>query len=409
MLTLNQLRQKYLDYYQSLNHIVIPSASLVPENDPTTLFTSSGMQPLVTYLLGQKHPKGIRLTDSQKCFRAVDIEEVGDARHITFFEMLGNWSLGDYFKEEQLPYIWNFLVENMGLDPKRLYTTVFEGDEKIGISPDEESIAIMQKLYGEVGLEAQVEKNAEVNGMLPEHRIFMYDAKKNWWSRSGVPENMPAGEPGGPTSEIFYDFGADLGIHENSAWKNEKCHPNCDCGRFIEICNSVLMEYKKQTDGSFAKLSQRNIDFGMSVERLMMSYEGKDDVFLTSAFYPYAEFVCGLIDVEYEGLSEEMRKQVRIIVDHVRSSVMLIADGVVPSSKEQGYILRRLIRRSIRSARKLGYEGPFLVDLAQLVINFYQGYYTDLTEKADFIKDTLRAEESKFRKKKEKGLKELAK
>ena len=228
----SELRTKFLDYFKSKGHKIIPSASLIPENDSSTLFISSGMQPLVPYLLGEKHPEGTRLCNSQKSFRISDIEEVGDSRHTTLFEMLGNWSLGDYFKEEQLNWIYSFLIDELKIDPSKLYATVFRGEDKIGVLKDSESVDILKKIFKEHGIDAKDIDFAEKDGMQG-GRIFYYPVEKNWWSRSGTPQNMPVGEPGGPDSEIFYDLGADLKKHENSQWKNEPCHLNCDCGRFI--------------------------------------------------------------------------------------------------------------------------------------------------------------------------------
>ncbi|MDA1038404.1 MAG: alanine--tRNA ligase-related protein, partial [bacterium] len=240
-MTGQELREKYLSFFESKGHKRIPSASLIPENDPTTLFTSSGMQPMVPYLLGEKHPEGDRIADSQKCFRTVDIEEIGDNRHTTFFEMLGNWSLGDYYKKDQIPWVFEFLTEILGLDPKRLYVTVFRGDPKYDILADEESVEIWQKCFASKNIEPKVIDLAEKNG-LQDGRIFYYPSAKNWWSRSGIPENMPEGEPGGPDSEMFWDFGEEKGFHVSSKWKDQPCHVNCDCGRFVEIGNNVFME-----------------------------------------------------------------------------------------------------------------------------------------------------------------------
>src|SRR3989344_8218002 len=282
-MTASELRKKYLEFFKSKGHTVIPSAPLVPENDPTTLFTGSGMQPLIPYLLGAKHPAGWRLANSQKSFRTVDIPEVGDNRHTTFFEMLGNWSLGDYFKAEQLPWFFEFLTDALKIDPNRLYVTVFAGDPTNNIPRDDESVDIWKKLFSDKGVEAEAvelldNENAAKIGMqghLPagrQGRIFSYDAKTNWWSRSGSPGSMPAGELGGPDSEVFYDFETP----HDSKYGNE-CHPNCECGRFLEIGNSVFMEYKKAEDGSFEKLTQRNVDFGGGLERLTAVSEGQSD------------------------------------------------------------------------------------------------------------------------------------
>ena len=245
-MTVSEVRKRFLDFYAARGHIVIPSAPIVPGNDPTTLFTSSGMQPLVPYLLGKDHPSGNRLVNSQMSFRAGDIEEVGDNRHTTFFEMLGNWSLGDYFKAEQLPWVFEYLTskdEGLGLDPSKLYVTVFAGDEVTGMGPDMEAVEIWTELFKSKGIHAEFanigsEKAGYEHGINGDERIFAYDAKKNWWSRAGVPSNMPAGEPGGPDSELFYDFG----LPHDTKW-GPKCHPNCDCGRFIEIGISVFMQF----------------------------------------------------------------------------------------------------------------------------------------------------------------------
>src|SRR6185369_16331795 len=275
-MTINEIRTKYFEFYKERGHVVIPSAPIVPLNDPTTLFTGSGMQPLITYLLGEPHPKGSKLVDSQMSFRAEDIEEVGDNRHTTFFEMLGNWSLGDYFKQEQLPWFFEFLTsskEGLGLDPKKLYVTVFGGDPESGMEPDAESVEIWKSLFEKKGVDTTfVELGTEEHGGevgMQGGRIFSYGARKNWWSRAGVPAKMPAGEIGGPDSEVFYDFGTP----HDTAFGN-KCHPNCDCGRFVEIGNSVFMQFVKQSDGSFKELPKRNVDFGGGLERLTFATLG---------------------------------------------------------------------------------------------------------------------------------------
>ena len=238
--------KKYISFFETNGHKRIANSPLVPQNDPTTLFTSSGMQPLVPYLLGETHPLGTRLVNVQNSFRANDIDEIGDNRHTTFFRMLGNWSLGDYFKKEQLPWLFTFLTDKkvgLGLDPKRLFVTVFAGNESV--EKDTVSVEIWKELFASVGIEAKENE-----------RIFSYGAEKNWWSRTGVPEKMPAGEPGGPDSEVFYDFGAELKIHENSPFKKEKCHVNCDCGRYREIANSVFMQYQKEKNKMRTAMNQ---------------------------------------------------------------------------------------------------------------------------------------------------------
>src|SRR3989344_2964839 len=253
MKSLNEVRAAYLEFFKSRGHTVIPSASLVPQNDPTTLFTGSGMQPLVPYLLGKDHPEGKLLVNSQRAFRAEDIEEVGDNRHTTFFEMLGHWSLGDYWKKEELRYVFDFLTES-GLDPQKLYVTVFSGDEKNGIPRDTEAAGIWQALFVSAGIDAPIiERGSEADGSrlgMRGGRIFYYDSTKNWWSRAGTPDNMPVGEPGGPDSEMFYEFSE---VKHDLKYGNQ-CHPNCDCGRYLEIGNNVFMTHKKVGEKAFELL-----------------------------------------------------------------------------------------------------------------------------------------------------------
>lgn len=408
-MTPNQLRQKYLDFFKAQGHAVIPSAPLVPENDPTTLFTGSGMQPLVPYLLGQPHPEGTRLVDSQKSFRSQDIEEVGDNRHTTFFEMLGNWSLGDYFKKEQLTWFFTFLTAELGLDPKRLFVTVFAGDEKLGIPKDDESVAIWNDLFSKHGIEAQaLDMTKEYDQeSVKASRIFYYPAKKNWWSRAGVPENMPAGEPGGPDSEVFYDFGAELQLHEKSAFKDEICHVNCDCGRFLEIGNSVFMQYQKQDDGSFKELPQKNVDFGGGFERLLAVIDNQMDVFQTELFTPIISHLEKLSGVSYQ--VEAKKHAFRVIADHIRAAVMLAADGVYPSNKEQGYFSRRLLRRAIRYGKQLGIDRPLLAELVPVVAELYRQPYPEVSEQAQVISQRFSEEEQKFNRTLDKGLREFSK
>ena len=336
-MSLENIRKKYLEFFAERGHAVIPSASLIPEKDITTLFTGSGMQPLLQYFLGKEHPLGKRLVNSQKCFRTEDIEEVGDNRHTTFFEMLGNWSLGDYFKEEQLQWIFEFLTDEIKLKPEKLYVTVFAGDEKNGIPRDDESVGIWKKLFKEKGIEAKdIELLTEEHGGeigMQGGRIFYYDSGKNWWSRVGRPDKMPAREPGGPDSEIFYEF--ENVPHDKKFGKN--CHPNCDCGRFMEIGNSVFMEYVKNENGGFDKLEQRNVDFGGGLERIAAASNNDPDVFKIDVF---TEMKKTLPEPKVLNLRKE-----RIILDHLRASAFLIADEVQPSNKGQGYVLRRLLRR----------------------------------------------------------------
>lgn len=401
----NEIREKYLRFMEARGHVIVPSSGLVPENDPTTLFTGSGMQPMVPYLMGETHPKGTRVTDSQKCFRAEDIEEVGDNRHTTFFEMLGNWSFGDYFKEEQLPWIYEFLTKDVGLDPERLYVTVFAGDEVNGLPKDDESVALWTKLLADAGVTNGVahmgsEAEGAARGMRDGERIFAYEAKKNWWSRAGAPEKMPAGEPGGPDSEIFYDFGT-----EHDPAFGEHCHPNCDCGRFLEICNSVFMEYVKNADGSFSKLPQQNVDFGGGLERIAAAAGGDGDVFKVDLLGNTVAQVETLSGKRYA----ENLQAFRVIADHIRGAVFMIGDGVLPANTEQGYFVRRLLRRSVRYADVLGIPDGKLAELAGSVIQTYREHYAGLGQRRDVILEAIRAEEGQFRKTLEKGMREFEK
>ena len=400
-MTLAEVRAKYLEFFKARGHTVIPSAPLVPENDPTTLFTGSGMQPLVPYLLGQPHPSGSRLVDSQKAFRSGDIEEVGDNRHTTFFEMLGNWSLGDYFKQEQLPWFFEFLTKEVGLDPKKLYVTAFIGDERNNVPRDTEAAEIWQRLFGELGIDNKVvEIGSEEDGYtlgMQGGRIFYYDAKKNWWSRAGVPENMPTGEPGGPDSEVFYDFGTE----HDPKWGAE-CHPNCDCGRFLEIGNSVFMQYIKNADGTFSLLPKQNVDFGGGLERIMMAASNNADI-IAVCHGPIVAYLEKASGAKYEG---DMRS-FRIIADHMKAAVFLIGDGVRPGNSDQGYFVRRLIRRSVRYADKIGIAESGFAQIVRPVIDMYQDQYPELAAKQQEIEHAIADEEEKFRKTLSRGKKEL--
>jgi len=320
-LTHVQLRKKFREFWKKNNHKEIPPIPLVPQNDPTTLFTGSGMQQLVPYLLGEVHPQGKRIFDIQPCFRSQDIEEVGDNRHTTFFEMMGNWSLGDYFKKEQIAWFWKFLTEEIKLPKEKLYVTVFAGDKKNNLTADEESIKVWKSL-----------------GLAVNH-ISPYGPEKNWWSRAGIPDNMPAGEPGGPDSEVFYEF---THIPHDKKF-GEKCHPNCDCGRFLEIGNSVFMQYKKEKNGTFSNLPAMNVDFGGGLERILAAENNDPDVFKTDTFSKIISEIEKLSGKIYEGNN---KSKMRIIADHLKGATFLIAGGVIPGNKEHGYVLRRLLRRS---------------------------------------------------------------
>lgn len=406
-----EIRSKYLAFFEKRGHFVIPSAPLVPHNDPTTLFTGSGMQPLITFLLGEDHPAGKRLTDSQKSFRAEDIEEVGDNRHTTFFEMLGNWSLGDYFKKEQLSWFFEFLVDEIGLDPKNLYVTAFIGDEKNNVPRDTESAEVWQKLFGDKGIDAKiVEIGSEADGYrkgMSGGRIFYYDARKNWWSRAGVPENMPVGEPGGPDSEVFYDFGT-----PHDAKFGSECHPNCDCGRFLEIGNSVFMQYIKKEDGTFGLLPKQNVDFGGGLERIAAAAQKNPDVFAIDVFQDIIGLLIHFSGKEYT--DSRYQRSFRIVADHVRAAVFMIGDGVKPSNTERGYVLRRLIRRAAQHTAKLGTsegtkDNSMLVRAASIIIEKYKDAYSELDGEDAYQEtiETIYKEEVQFAHTLERGMKEF--
>lgn len=407
-LTVNQIREKFLSYMKEKGHAIVPSASLVPENDPTTLFTGSGMQPMVPYLLGQPHPLGKRVADSQKSFRSQDIEEVGDNRHTTFFEMLGNWSFGDYFKEEEITWMWNFLIEEMKLDPQNFYVTCFGGNEALGVPRDTFSAELWQKLFKEKNIDARISDTPE-EGMKAGEKIFYYNEKKNWWSRSGVPANMPEGEPGGPDTEMFYDFDPTLskGMHETSAWKNEPCHVNCDCGRFLEIGNNVFMQYKKTASG-FEELPQMNVDHGSGLERYAAALRNDPDIFTIDVFDEPRKTIERLSGKTY-GKEQVETYAFRVVLDHIRSATFLIGDDVLPGNKDQMYFVRRLIRRAVRFARNLGITNNFTKEISESFISVYQGEYTNLKEKKEMILLELDKEETKFRKTLENGIKEFEK
>jgi alanyl-tRNA synthetase len=404
MKTAREIRKRYIDYFKSLDHIEIKSASLVPENDSTTLFTGSGMQPLIPYLLGESHPDGSRLVNSQKCFRAEDIDEVGDNRHTTFFEMLGNWSLGDYFKEQQLPWLFNFLTDKLGLDPSKLYATVFAGDKNTGIQKDQKSIDIWAGLFEGQNVDSKV-----VNLSLPdqggkkgmqEGRIFIYGANENWWSRAGGPDKMPAGEPGGPDSEVFYDFG----IKHNKKF-GDNCHPNCGCGRFLEIGNSVFMEYIKKEDGGFGLLPKKNVDFGGGLERLTAAGNDDSDIFMVNVL---KQCIDGLEQITKKKYSDELNKEsFRIVADHIRGAVFMISDGVEPTNTDRGYFVRRLLRRAIRHLDILGAQEGAASSLAKKIIDEYGDEYGHLAEQQGKMKEVFEKEEAKFRSTLRSGLKEF--
>lgn len=370
-----QIVQEYIKFFNEKGHKRISNSPLIPENDPTTLFTSSGMQPLVPYLLGEQHPQGKRLVNVQNCFRAQDIDEVGDNRHTTFFRMLGNWSLGDYFKSEEIPWLFEFLTKRLNINPAKLYITVFEGFDDI--PKDAESEQIWRATFESAGVNL-------------DDRIFYYGVDKNWWSRSGTPDRMPTGEPGGPDTEVFYDYGSELKIHEQSQFKNKKCHINCDCGRFLEIGNSVFMQYKK-TDSGFEELPQKNVDFGGGLERLIAATENQQDIFQTSLFSPIIQTIENTTAKVYR-LS---KKQMRIITDHLVASVFIASNNVRPSNKEQGYILRRLLRRAFDNFEQL--NGDSVIQVVEKIVEQYENTDGYLVDKFELIKNTVLEEKQLYK------------
>lgn len=388
-----EIRNKFIAFYNQRNHKTIPSVSLIPENDSTLLFVNSGMFPLVPYLRGEKHPLGNRLVNYQRSFRTDDIDDVGDNRHTTFFEMLGNWSLGDYFKEEQLNWWYSFLIEEIGLDPNRLYQTVYLGDDSI--PKDNESIEILKSIYSKYGVEAY-EGSEVINQEIDftKFKIFAYK-DKNWWQRGDT-----VGELGGTDSETFYDTGK-----KHNPIFGEFCHPNCNCGRFIEIGNSVFMQYIKTLDG-WQELKNKNVDFGGGLERLTMVSSDMGSIFETDLFSP---IISKIEDLSGKKYSDDI-KSFEIVADHIKASCFILGDvrGVQPSNKQQGYFVRRLIRRAIVYGGKLGIES-FGSDLAKEVVNIYKEYYPELVNNYDLIVSEIVKEEEKFRKTLNRGLKEFNK
>jgi alanyl-tRNA synthetase len=399
------IRNEYLKFFQERQHTIIKRAPLVLLNDPTTLFTGSGMQPLLPYLLGQPHPDGLRLTDSQTCLRAQDIEDVGDNRHTTFFEMLGNWSMGDYFKEQQIRWFFEFLTDVVGLDPHKIYVTAFIGDEAHGIPRDDEAARIWQNVFAEKGIEAGIveigsQADGDSRGIQPGERIFFYDDGENWWSRGGGLDKTPIGDPCGPDSEVFYDFGAQ---HHDSSYG--KAHPASDGGQFMEIGNQVFMQYRRLDDGSFEPLENKNVDFGGGLERIAAAQIDSPDVFKISLLWPIIEKLELLSGKHYDSNTTSMR----VIADHLRAAAFLAVDGVTPSNKEQGYVMRRLLRRAIRFAFDLGIEQNFFEEIVPVIADLYASDYPEVAEKRADIIATLAKEEKVFRQTLRKGLKQLEK
>jgi len=363
----DQLREAFINFFKSKDHAQIGSASLIPENDPTVLFTTAGMHPLVPYLLGEKHPMGKRLVDFQKCIRTGDIDEVGDYSHLTFFEMLGNWSLGDYFKKESIAFSHEFLTKHLGFTNDQLAVTAFAGEE--GIPRDEETAEIWKS-----------------HGMKDE-QIFFYGREDNWWGPAGVTG------PCGPDTEIFYDNGQPK--------CGPDCGPSCHCGKYTEIWNNVFMQYFKNDKGEFEPLAQKNVDTGMGLERICCITEGKKSVYDTSLFTGIIAELEEISGRKYEG---DAIRDFRIIADHLRAATFILGDGVVPAKVGQGYILRRLIRRAARNMSKLGYDEVFMDRVCAKIVDQYGDAYPELIREKDNICRNIRAEEEKFHSTLVKGL-----
>ena len=397
-----EIRQKYLEFCQRNGHAIIERAPLILHNDPTTLFTGSGMQPLLPYLLGQDHPQGTKLADSQTCLRAQDIEDVGDNRHTTFFEMLGNWSMGEYFKRQQIEWFFEFLTEIVGLDPHKIYVSCFIGDEKNNIPRDDEAAQIWQEVFAKKGIEAKiVELDSAENGDklgMQGGRIFFYNDKENWWSRGGGIDSTPIGDPCGPDSEVFYDFGEQ---HHDASFG--QAHPASDSGRFMEIGNQVFMQYRRLDDGSFEPLKRKNVDFGGGLERIAAAAIDSPDVFKISLLQPIIKKLESLSGKEYATHTASMR----VIADHLRAAVFLAVDGCVPSNKEQGYVMRRLLRRAIRYSFDLGIEQNFLEEVVPVIADLYEADFPEVKENRDNIIAVLVKEEKAFRQTLRKGLRQM--
>lgn len=402
----SEIRQKFLEFQEKRGHKVIAPAPLVLENDPTTLFTGSGMQPLLPYLLGQPHPDGTRLTDSQPSLRLQDIEDVGDPRHTTVFEMLGNWSLGDYFKKEQIPAFFEFLTEVVGLDPKKIYVTCFIGNDKYGIPKDTEAAEIWQEVFKKAGVDAKIAeigsaKEGDKRGIKEGEHIFFYDDKENWWSRGGGIESTPIGDPCGPDSEVFYDFGED----KQDVEKYGKSHPASDGARFMEIGNQVFMQYRRKEDGTFEELEKKNVDFGGGLERITAASINSFDVFKISLLKPIIDKLEELSGKSYDNNTDEMR----IIADHLRGAYLLTAQGLTPSNKQQGYALRRLIRRAVLKALDLGIAQDFISEVVPIIAGNYEDLPDSILTHRESAVAVLEKEERAFRQTLNKGLKEMQK
>ncbi|MBW6440583.1 alanine--tRNA ligase [Patescibacteria group bacterium] len=423
MILSKELRKKYIEFFKEKGHQEIPSASLVPENDPTVLFTTAGMHPLVPYLLGELHPEGKRLVNVQKCVRTGDIDDVGDSTHNTFFEMLGNWSLGDYFKKDSIHWSFEFLTNQkwLGINPEKIKVTVFKGDDDA--PKDEESIQIWQECFSKLGASSEVFDKEKKNNKAA--RIFPLPKEDNWWG--------PAGQTGpcGPDTEIFIDLGKSVNFA--NCPNGDDCKPGCHCGRYIEIWNNVFMQYNKTSTGKYIPLVQKNVDTGMGMERTLAILNDFDNIYETDLLAPiiakiktllcchgedevqnnsvatHNESDDGIVTLRSAPLTMTVQdvKSTKIISDHIRTSVFMIADSVLPSNLDRGYILRRLLRRAIRHGNLLKLSNGFLSPVVETVIDIYKEFYPELEKNKDKILDEIRKEEEKFEKALERGLKEF--
>jgi len=406
MIISKELRKKYIEFFKEKGHIEIPSASLVPEHDPTVLFTTAGMHPLVPYLLGEKHPEGKRLVNVQKCVRTGDIEDVGDSTHNTFFEMLGNWSLGDYFKNDSIRWSWEFLTDKkwLGIDPEKIKVTVFEGDKDPDIPRDEESIGIWRECFEKFGIKGEIYDEAKKNGKTA--RIFPLPKEDNWWGPAGITG------PCGPDTEIFIDLGKSINFEKCPS--GDDCKPGCKCGRYVEIWNNVFMEYNKTADGKYIPLAQKNVDTGMGMERTLAILNGFNNVYETDVLAPLVAQVQSSkfkvqSEIQNSKLKLEETRSIRIIADHIRAAVFMISDGVAPSNLDRGYVLRRLLRRAMKYGNLLKMPNGFLLPLTETVIEAYKEFYPELEKNKTGILGEIKKEEERFEKTLERGLKELNK
>lgn len=383
-MTPDELRRSYIDFMKGIGASQVPSASLLPENDPSTLFTGSGMQPMVPYLLGEKHPIGNEIANIQKCLRTVDIEEVGDTSHLTFFEMIGRWEFKaneHNYKQKQIDAIWNWHIIELGMDPGRLYISAFAGSDELNISKDTEAIGLWSAKFKSVGIDPIIEDDPWQYGASRGGKIFLYDEKENWWSRAGSPLHMPVGEPGGPDSEMFYDLDPS---------GDPLDHPASVSERFLEIGNNVFMCYTKEDTG-FVKMQNPNLDYGGGLERVATALNGDKDIYNTAFFLNPKK---KLMELSGKSYTDDL-KSFRIILDHVRAATFLINDGAEPANSEAGYITRRLLRRAIRAGKKLGIQGSFVGLLSEVYIDEATAY-EDLIGNKKKVIEIVNKEENLF-------------